>query len=258
MGDYPRLSPGLDPALWCTPIFHCMIALSFCNRCMDNFWGLCGCIFYHLNLAEYINWRIRRLRRGCQENISVLNLTAFVVSKNFPTMKSVRGWFHIQQRQHQRNWRLAWPDVGYWPTADTFLVSWDSFRLCSFWGGNENLWEIVASSPLLSDHSRSRPFSCAALMFIVAHEHPLELVHASYMASLKTDFLCTLISGDYSISGGERKLSSFKVEALINYLCCNFWQAMETSSPMKMPYWEKSKQEFPVWWWQGAYSQCFS
>ena len=67
-------------------------------------------------------------------------------------------------------------------------------------------------------------------MFIVAHEHPLELVHASYMASLKTDFLCTLISRDYSISGGERKLSSFKVEALINYLCCNFWQAMETSS----------------------------
>lgn len=132
MGDYPRLSPGLDPALWCTPIFHCMIALSFCNRCMDNFWGLCGCIFYHLNLAEYISWRIRRLRRGCQENISVLNLTAFVVSKNFPTMKSVRGWFHIQQRQHQRNWRLAWPDVGYWPTADTFFVSWDSFKTLQF------------------------------------------------------------------------------------------------------------------------------
>ena len=125
---------------------------------------------------------------------------------------------------------------------------------CGFWGGNENLWEIVASSPLLSDHSRSRPFSCAAVMFIVVHEHPLELVHASYMASLKTDFLCTLISGDYSISGGERKLSSFKVEALINYLCCNFWQAMETSSPMKMPYCERSKQEFLVWWWQGMHT----
>lgn len=41
-----------------------------------------------LNLAEFINWKIRGLRRGCQENIRILNLAAFVVSKNFPTTKS--------------------------------------------------------------------------------------------------------------------------------------------------------------------------
>ena len=167
MGDYPRLSPGLDPALWCTPIFHCMIALSFCNRCMDNFWGLCGCIFYHLNLAEYINWRIRRLRRGCQENISVLNLTAFVVSKNFPTMKSVRGWFHIQQRQHQRNWRLAWPDVGYWPMADTFLVSWDSFRLCSFLRFLGWKWKFMGDRCKLSPSFR--PLTLTPLFVCCSH-----------------------------------------------------------------------------------------
>ena len=41
-----------------------------------------------LNLAEYINWQIRILRRGCQENIAVLNITAFVVFKRLPTTKS--------------------------------------------------------------------------------------------------------------------------------------------------------------------------
>ena len=41
------------------------------------------------NLAEYINWKIRRLRRGCQENIMILNLTAFVVIKSVLKMKSV-------------------------------------------------------------------------------------------------------------------------------------------------------------------------
>ena len=41
-----------------------------------------------LNLAEYINWQIRILRRGCQENIAVLNITAFVVFKSLPTTKS--------------------------------------------------------------------------------------------------------------------------------------------------------------------------
>ena len=42
-----------------------------------------------LNLAEYINWQIRILRRGCQENIAILNLTAFVVFKSLPKTKSV-------------------------------------------------------------------------------------------------------------------------------------------------------------------------
>ena len=41
-----------------------------------------------LNLAEHINWQIRILRRGCQENIAVLNITAFVVFKSLPTTKS--------------------------------------------------------------------------------------------------------------------------------------------------------------------------
>ena len=42
-----------------------------------------------LNLAEYINWQIRILRRGCQENIAILNLTAFVVFKSLLKTKSV-------------------------------------------------------------------------------------------------------------------------------------------------------------------------
>ena len=33
------------------------------------------------NLTEYINRKIRRPRRGCQENITILNLTTFVVFK---------------------------------------------------------------------------------------------------------------------------------------------------------------------------------
>ena len=42
-----------------------------------------------LNLAEYINRQIRILRRGCQENIAILNLSAFVVFKSLPKTKSV-------------------------------------------------------------------------------------------------------------------------------------------------------------------------
>ena len=37
-----------------------------------------------LNLAQYINRQIRILRRGCQENIAILNLTVFVVFKSLP------------------------------------------------------------------------------------------------------------------------------------------------------------------------------
>ena len=42
-----------------------------------------------LNLADYINRQIRILRSGCQENIVILNLTAFVVFKSLPKTKSV-------------------------------------------------------------------------------------------------------------------------------------------------------------------------
>ena len=37
----------------------------------------------------YINRQIRILRWGCQENIAILNLTAFVVFKSLPKTKSV-------------------------------------------------------------------------------------------------------------------------------------------------------------------------
>ena len=60
---------------------------------VNDFWGLCGCFFLpfslDLNLAEYINRQIRILRSGCQENITILNLTAFVVFKSLPKTKSV-------------------------------------------------------------------------------------------------------------------------------------------------------------------------
>ena len=39
--------------------------------------------------SGYINRQIRILRRGCQENIVILNLTAFVVFKSVPKTKSV-------------------------------------------------------------------------------------------------------------------------------------------------------------------------
>ena len=42
-----------------------------------------------LNLAEYINRQIRILRRGCQENSAVLNVTAFFVFKSLPKTNSV-------------------------------------------------------------------------------------------------------------------------------------------------------------------------
>ena len=42
-----------------------------------------------LSLAEYINRQIRILRRGCQENSAILNVTAFVVFKSLPKTKSV-------------------------------------------------------------------------------------------------------------------------------------------------------------------------
>ena len=41
-----------------------------------------------VNLAEYRNRQIRILRRGCQENIVILNLATFVVFKRLPKMKS--------------------------------------------------------------------------------------------------------------------------------------------------------------------------
>ena len=42
-----------------------------------------------LNPPEYIRWQIRRLKRVCQENIGILNLSVFVVFKSFPTTKVV-------------------------------------------------------------------------------------------------------------------------------------------------------------------------
>ena len=51
-----------------------------------------------LNLAECINRQIRRLRRGCQENFTILNTTFFryfVTLLCFSTTKSV-DLFHIQ------------------------------------------------------------------------------------------------------------------------------------------------------------------
>ena len=48
-----------------------------------------------LNLAEYINRENRRLKRGSQENMTILNLTAFVVFKSFATCNKIIS-FHIQ------------------------------------------------------------------------------------------------------------------------------------------------------------------
>ena len=42
-----------------------------------------------LNLAKCINRQIRILRSACQENIAILNITAFVVFKSLPKTKSV-------------------------------------------------------------------------------------------------------------------------------------------------------------------------
>ena len=47
-----------------------------------------------LNLVEYINRQIRILRSDCQENIAILNITAFVVFKSL-TPDEI-SWFDIQ------------------------------------------------------------------------------------------------------------------------------------------------------------------
>ena len=60
-----------------TEIGNIMIAPyhSLLLRSVNDFWGgLCD-----LNPAELLNRQIRRLRKGCQENIMILNLTTFVV-----------------------------------------------------------------------------------------------------------------------------------------------------------------------------------
>ena len=60
-----------------TEIGNIMIAPyhSLLLRSVNDFWGgLCD-----LSPAELINRQIRRLRKGCQENIMILNLTTFVV-----------------------------------------------------------------------------------------------------------------------------------------------------------------------------------
>lgn len=64
----------------------------------------CVEVLCDLNLAELINQQIRRLRKGCQESITILNLTTFVV---FP---------HNEVTDKK--------------TADTFLV--DSFHALWF------------------------------------------------------------------------------------------------------------------------------
>ena len=60
-----------------TEIGNIMIAPyhSLLLRSVNDFrGGLCD-----LNPTELINRQIRRLRKGCQENIMILNLTTFVV-----------------------------------------------------------------------------------------------------------------------------------------------------------------------------------
>ena len=74
------------------PLYDCSLLLqSVHEQFLRTMWLYFLPFSLDLTLAEYINRKIRRLRRGCQENIRILNLTAFVVSKNLPTMKSVRG-----------------------------------------------------------------------------------------------------------------------------------------------------------------------
>ena len=68
-----------------------MITLSFCYRwtISEDYMAVFLPFSLDLNLAEYINRQIRILRSGCQENIVILNLTAFVVFKSLPKTKSV-------------------------------------------------------------------------------------------------------------------------------------------------------------------------
>ena len=46
-------------------------------------------VFFTVQFESQSNRQIRILRRGCQENIAILNLTAFVVFKSLPKTKSV-------------------------------------------------------------------------------------------------------------------------------------------------------------------------
>ena len=46
-------------------------------------------VFFTVQFESQSNRQIRILRRGCQENIAILDLTAFVVFKSLPKTKSV-------------------------------------------------------------------------------------------------------------------------------------------------------------------------
>ena len=46
-------------------------------------------VFFTVQFESQSNRQIRILRRGCQESIAILNLTAFVVFKSLPKTKSV-------------------------------------------------------------------------------------------------------------------------------------------------------------------------
>ena len=73
-----------------------MIMLSFCNRwtISEDYVAVFFTVQFGSQSRGYINRQIRILRWGCQENIAILNLTAFVVFKKF-THNEI-SWFDIQ------------------------------------------------------------------------------------------------------------------------------------------------------------------
>ena len=67
------------------------------ERFMRTLWLYFLLFSLDLNPREYISRQIRRLKRGCQGNITILNLSVFVVFKRFLTTKAVdflSKWMH--------------------------------------------------------------------------------------------------------------------------------------------------------------------
>ena len=96
-----------------------------------------------------------------------------------------------------RGWLGLMSVMDQWLTHFLFPVT--VLRLCKFPAVSAVEMKIYGRSlqalpffPTTHTHSSF----CVLLLCLLAHEHPLELVHASYMASCKADFLCTLISHD--------------------------------------------------------------
>ena len=82
----------------------------------------------YLNPAVYISQQIIRLKRGCQENIGILNFSVFVVLKSFPTTKAVNfisKWMCAGKISSRNTKTIAVMNKHFFATVES--------NKCNFW-----------------------------------------------------------------------------------------------------------------------------